>query len=87
MVFATDTTYLDDDREQVNRSPWFKSLVNEHQTSEERRAKYWLAISLGANNSLARRMRDWRISKIERRFNLSDRPETGWKTVMPTIRR
>lgn len=48
---------------------YFK-LVNLTQTKEDRQAKYWLAKSLGAHTSLAERMRDWRLSKIERFFNL-----------------
>jgi len=47
-----------------------KGLVNYHQTAEERRGKYWLAVSCGANNSWATRMRDWHLSKIERFFGL-----------------
>jgi len=53
-----------------NSSGWKKNLVNLHQTSQERSEKYWLVRSLGANASHSRRMRDWRLSKIERRFNL-----------------
>lgn len=41
-------------------------LINLIQTKEERQAKYHLARSLGINSYLAREMRDWRISKIER---------------------
>lgn len=44
-------------------------LVNLWQTSEERSQKYWLARSFGANGSLADRMRDWRLSKIERCYS------------------
>lgn len=43
-------------------------LVNQAQTAEERREKYWLARSCGANASWARAMRDWRLSKIERSY-------------------
>jgi len=45
-------------------------LVNLWQSSEERQEKYWLARSLGANPAHARAMRDWRLSKIERRYGL-----------------
>ena len=48
------------------QSKWLKSLINPHQTKEQRRGKYQLALSLGANTALAYRMRDWRMSKIER---------------------
>lgn len=47
-----------------------RRLVNLWQTAEERRAKYWLCRSLGANPSWATSMRDWRLSKIERKYNL-----------------
>lgn len=47
-----------------------KGLVNYHQTSEERRGKYWLARSCGADCSWAMRMRDWHLSKIERFYGL-----------------
>ena len=55
-------------------------FVNLWQSSEERRAKYWLARSLGANSSLAHRMRDWRLSKIERRFGLEETYNPHTKT-------
>lgn len=48
----------------------YKQLINLRQTKEERQSKYWLARSLGANSYHASRMRDWRLSKIERRFGL-----------------
>lgn len=51
-------------------SNWQSRLVNLWQTAEERQAKYWLAISLGATPDLSRRMRDWRLAKIERHYNL-----------------
>jgi hypothetical protein len=41
-------------------------LINIFQTKEDRRAKYWLALSLGFNSAWARRMRDWRLAKLER---------------------
>ena len=44
--------------------------VNWWQTPQQRQEKYWLARSLGVNASWARRMRDWPLRKIERRFNL-----------------
>lgn len=46
-------------------------LVNQNQSPEDRASKYWLAKSLGCNSSHARRIRDWQLSKIERRFSLS----------------
>lgn len=45
-------------------------LVNLWQTKEERREKYWLLRSLGANSSRAAQMKDWRLTNIEKRFNL-----------------
>jgi len=47
-------------------------LVNYSQTPEERSQKYWLARSCGANSYTAKRMRDWRIAKIERYFGLTE---------------
>jgi len=52
-------------------------FVNLWQSPEERSEKYWLARSLGANSSWANRLRDWRLSKIERFFNL---PEYSLRT-------
>ena len=45
-------------------------LINLWQSKEERQEKYWLARSLGLHFTHARRLRDWRLSKIERYFNL-----------------
>ncbi len=45
-------------------------LINLWQTAEERKGKYWLCRSLGANASWSGAMRDWRLAKIERRFGL-----------------
>ncbi len=45
-------------------------LVNLWQTQEHRREKYWLLRSLGCNIALARQRRDWRLTKIERAYNL-----------------
>jgi len=45
-------------------------FVNLWQTPEERREKYHLARSLGVNAAWAEVMRDWPLSKIERRFGL-----------------
>lgn len=45
-------------------------LINLWQSSDHKRAKYWLARSCSANPSHARRIRDWRLSKIERCYNL-----------------
>lgn len=47
-------------------------FINLWQSSEERRAKYWLVRTCGGSDSLAQRMRDWRLSKIERHFNLEE---------------
>lgn len=49
-------------------------LVNLWQSKEERKGKYWLAKTMGANASLADRMRDWRLCKIERLFGLPITP-------------
>ncbi len=43
-------------------------LVNQGQTAEERREKYWLVRSCGGTSYDAMRMRDWRLAKIERFF-------------------
>jgi len=40
--------------------------VNMFQTKEERRAKYHLLRSIGANSYRARQAMDWRLSAIER---------------------
>jgi len=45
-------------------------FINLWQTAEERKQKYWLARSMGASWDLARRCRDWRLSKIERLFKI-----------------
>lgn len=47
-------------------------LVNLKQTPEERRAKFWLCRSMGYNNAQSRRMRDWRLAKIERCLGLAE---------------
>ena len=47
------------------------NLVNLWQTNEERQNKYHLALSLGVSPKWARVMRDWRLSKIERKFGLN----------------
>ena len=52
-------------------------LVNYRQTLEERRAKFHLCRSMGCNNSRARRMRDWRLSKIERCLGLEETFNNG----------
>ena len=46
-------------------------FINLWQTAEERQGKYWLVRSLGETASNAARMRDWRLAKIERYFNLT----------------
>jgi len=50
------------------------SLVNSFQSSEERRAKYALARSLGASRPWAVRMRDWHWEKIGRFYSLETFP-------------
>lgn len=45
-------------------------FVNLWQSKGERQAKYWLARVCGANASWARRMRDWRLSKVLRYYSL-----------------
>lgn len=47
-----------------------RKLVNYSQTPEERKEKYWLCRSMGMGRDWADRMRDWRLSKIERFFGL-----------------
>ncbi|MBA7696709.1 hypothetical protein ES703_105360 [subsurface metagenome] len=54
-----------------DESTWKRRLVNLWQTAEQRKEKYWLCRSLGCNPSWAARYRDWRLSKIERRFSLN----------------
>jgi len=51
-------------------SKWNKNLINLWQSPEDRREKYHLCRSLGCNSYHAKRMRDWRLPKIERLFNL-----------------
>jgi len=46
------------------------NFVNLWQSPEDRQAKYHLARSLGVDYRWARRMRDWRLSKIERLFHI-----------------
>lgn len=47
-------------------SNWRRSLVNLHQTPEERKSKYKLSRALGGSCYQADRMRDWRWNKIAR---------------------
>ena len=49
---------------------WARGLVNLNQTTQERQFKYQYALSLGAQPGHARRMRDWRLPKINRRFGI-----------------
>lgn len=49
-----------------DETSYFKQLVNEHQTPEERRAKYYLCVRLGDSWQLAQKRRDWRWNKIAR---------------------
>lgn len=44
--------------------------VNYSQMPSERREKYWLVRSCGGTSYDANRMRDWRLSKIERHYGL-----------------
>lgn len=55
----------------MTKKGYFK-FINLWQSKEERQQKYWLAKASGANSSLARRARDWRLSKIERLFGLDE---------------
>lgn len=43
-------------------------FVNLWQSPDERKEKYWLCRTLGESYSSARRMRDWRLTKIEEYF-------------------
>lgn len=47
-------------------------LVNYSQTNEERSEKYHLVISCGGTCLDAQKMRDWRLSKIERFYHLTE---------------
>lgn len=47
-------------------------FINLWQTNEERQQKYWLCRSLGANYSVAMRMRDWRLCNIEQYFGITE---------------
>lgn len=49
-----------------------RALVNLRQTNGERRLKYTLAKSLGANYAWRSVYRDWRWNKIARRFGYYD---------------
>jgi len=55
-------------------------LINLHQSSEHRRGKYWLCRSMGLNAHQAIRMRDWRLSKIERCLGLEETYNPHTKT-------
>lgn len=43
-------------------------LINLNQTAKERKEKYWLVRSHNVPAHLARAMRDWRMTNIERRI-------------------
>ena len=59
-----------------------RHYVNLWQTAEERREKYWLVRSLGLSSSWAAAIRDWPLSKIERRFHfLFDRETKNGKRI------
>jgi len=49
---------------------WVKGLVNLHQTPEQRREKYDFVRGLGLSSYHAKKMRDWRWSKLYRFFNI-----------------
>jgi len=49
-------------------------FVNLWQSPEHRKEKYYLVLSLGGTYAQAERMRDWRLNKIERLFNLPITP-------------
>lgn len=53
-------------------SQWIDNLVNHNQTASERKAKYQFARHHGISHSHARRMRDWRWSKIMRRLGIEN---------------
>ena len=46
--------------------------VNIYQTKEERQEKYGLVRSCGGTCYDAQRMRDWRLSKVERCYGLTE---------------
>ena len=62
--------------------------INLWQSKEERQEKYHLARSLGMNSYWAAVMRDWRLSKIERLFNLAKTPvephQPGFSVLLRT---
>lgn len=64
-------------------------FINLWQSAEERREKYWLARSLGLSSYWAQVVRDWRLSKIERKFNLDlvDGPEVAGQFRLPNFAR
>ena len=45
-------------------------FINLWQSAEHRKEKYYLVLSMGGTYAQAERMRDWRLNKIERFFNL-----------------
>lgn len=45
-----------------------RRLINLNQTKEERKRKYWLGRSIGLNASWSAKIRDWRMSAIERQY-------------------
>lgn len=62
-------------------------LVNYSQTPQERQEKYWLVRSCGGSRNDATRMRDWRLSKIERYYGLLEtyNPHTKSYDRQPNI--
>lgn len=55
-------------------------FINHFQTNEWRRAKYWLARSLGISSHWAAVWRDRRLTKLERAYGLTRDKEY---TLMP----
>ena len=49
---------------------WVKGLVNLYQSPEQRMEKYYFCRGLGQNCAWAKRMRDWRWTKLYRFFNI-----------------
>ncbi len=66
----TNTAVPDPPLENQKKRGRCPSLVNLHQSPEERRQKYWLARSCDKNPSWARSMRDWGLPQLERRLGL-----------------
>lgn len=63
------------------------ALVNLWQSAQERQDKYEFIRALDANPSNARRMRDWRWSKIFRFFGMIEKPLFGNQKARKTDKR